>query len=371
LKALLLGSTGVLGRRVAAELIRSAEVETLLLGGRDPSALTALGRMFGSGDKIQTVLWDAGNGLELPAGTGSLDVVVSCAGPAYVTEVVAARAAVSGGVHYVSLNDEHRPASRVLELHDAAVAAGTTVISGCGLSPGLTDVLAASAATDMDEIEEIEVSVAVSSADDGGPASALHMMASLSGPASFVSEGRYLEGPAGGSPRLVYFPEPVGWVETFRLGHPEVVTLRRVFPDVASLGFRSGLTERAVMDALRAVTRGGLASTDRSRRAWRALTGPVRPLLEKLPPRGAPWTSARVDVWGSRRGHKLQASLAVVDHLANLASVTLAFAALEIGSGRCGKPGVRSAAEVFEPQALLAALDGRGIRAARLEPAVV
>jgi hypothetical protein len=130
-----------------------------------------------------------------------------------------------------------------------------------------------------------------------------------------------------------------------------------------------GLTERAVMDTLRASLATGLLTTDRKRRAWLRMSEPMRPFVEALPPRGAAWTAARVDVRGSKDGRTLTISYGVVDHLANLGSIPLARAAVELAGRKGG--GVLAPEQVFEPKPFLNALVQRGIRLARLEPHLV
>jgi hypothetical protein len=61
-------------------------------------------------------------------------------------------------------------------------------------------------------------------------------------------------------------------------------------------------------------------------------------------------------------------SLGVADHLSNLAATTIARAAVHLGSGRFGAPGVHPLDEVLEPRTFLRELAARGVRPARLEP---
>lgn len=370
MRVLLLGATGVTGRRAAAELLRSSEVDEVVLSGRHERSLGALAELFG-GDRVGIAVCDVADETTLQAHARAADVVVSCAGPGYLTEAPSIRACIAAGSSYLSLNDDQFEAAFAAELGDAAQKARATIVPGAGVSPGLSDLLAASAVSDLDNTQEIEISLAVSSSDDSGEASALHLLAALSRPAHHLSEGRHLEDTSGKVARLVYFPEPVGWVETFRIGHPQVLTLHRAFPNVASLGFRLGVTERAVMDVLRASARSGMAGSDTRRRMLLSVASPLRGVLEKLPPRSGSWTALRVDVWGSKDGRKAEISLGMVDHLVNLACLPLILAALEVGAGRAVRPGVRSLAEVVPVDAFFTALDRRGIRAARLEPVAV
>lgn len=366
MRVLVLGAAGVMGRRVASELARDPNVDSLVVSARRDEAAQELGKILGgSSGKVSAITLEITEAPALIRAARDADVVVSCAGPFYLYEIDCVRAAIDAGTHYVSLCDDHVVTDRVLALNASARDAGVTVVSGCGFSPGITNLLASMATEELDSVEEIAVSIAGSSADPSGPATALHFVAMMAADAPEISDHAADLAAAGTSPKLVYFPEPVGWVETFRCGHPEVVTLPKVHSDLRALRFRIGLTERAAMDVARASLAAGLLATERNRRAWVRFSKPLRPFLESLPPRGAPWTGARVDVRGMLRGRSHTVSLAVVDRLANLATIPLAKAATEIVKTK--GLGVKSPEEAFEPRAFLKALVGRGIRIARLE----
>jgi hypothetical protein len=186
-----------------------------------------------------------------------------------------------------------------------------------------------------------------------------------------LSEGRLEVNPAGSAPHLVFFPDPVGWVETFPCAHPEVFTLRRTHPALQSLEWRFGLVEKPAMDALRGAAALGLGRSDGRRRGWLRLSASVRPLLERFSSGRGGWSAARVDVWGTRDGRAVETSLAVVDQMSNLVAGPLAHVALELATKRVDTPGVRAPEEALDPGAVLGHLARRGVRIARLQPAVV
>jgi saccharopine dehydrogenase-like NADP-dependent oxidoreductase len=372
LKVLVIGATGNVGGRVAVELFRSGEVERLRLSSRDRDEAASLAARFATNARTSVVAdqIDVAE-TKLSDRLRDEDVVVNCAGPGYELEEHAVRAAIDAGVDYVSLCDDHTGTDAAL-LHDRAASdAGVTVVSGCGLSPGITSYLAAAAIEELDASTEVQIAVAASSADSDGYASAQHLIFSLSQDAPFLSDGALASDKGGTLPRRIYFPEPVGWVETFICGHPEVSTIPRSRPDLGTIQFRIGLTERIVMDLIRASRASGLLRTEAMRKAWLAATWPTRSVIERVPPRGATWTAARVDVNGTRNGTASIVSLGVVDHLVNLASLSIKEAALTLGRGDARAKGVRGPEEAFDPASMLKRLSQRGIRAARLEPELV
>ncbi len=366
MNVLVAGATGRMGGRVAAELARAPWVQRLRLTGRDEHRLAQLARVLGGREPAPEAV--PGDVHEIAvAATRGVDLVVSCAGPAASTEEPLARASVDAGASYVSLNDDLTAAERVWALDGAAVAAGVTVVPGCGLSPGITDLLLDRAATELGTLDEVAVTVALSAADIASPAAARRALGALSGTATYLSGGRRVTDRAGGSPHLAYLPEPVGWVETVKVAHPGIVALRRTHPEVSEATFRLGLTERAAMDALRAAAAVRVDRAPALRRLWTIAGGPARALLERLPGRAGGWSAARVDVWGHNDGRARQVTLGIVDRLSNLATVTLVACARRIAAGGI-RPGVLGIVEAFAADELLGELDGRGIRAARLEP---
>lgn len=368
---LLLGATGVAGRKTAAELLRQPAVDALWLCGRKQEELDDLAAAFGNPDRLRPRAFD----LSEASLHGNLfrdaDVVVSCAGPGYATEEPAARAAVEGGAAYISLCDDAAGLEGVRPLNDRAVAAGVPVISGCGLSPGITNLLIAHGETLLDAVDSIDISLARSSVESHGEATTHHLLYELAHEAPVVKDHRQVGEPSGSAPRLIFFPEPIGWVETFRIGHPEVLTLPQTYPDVAAVQFRVGLAERITMDTARAFGATPLARNETARSIFVAATKPLRPLIDRLPPRGPAWSGARVDLHGRKDSAPKTVSLAVVDRLLNFTSATLTLATLRLGEGAVRATGVVPVEAAFDPQSFLRDLSRRGIAVAELEPSPV
>lgn len=367
MRALVVGAYGFQGRRTVAELARAATTETLVLAGRHAGRLQQLATRLGNVDfRIRVV--DAGDEHQITAACDGVDVVVSCAGPAHTTERACIEAAIGVGVPCVTLADDLATAEAIARLRPSAEASGTTIVSGCGLSPGLTNMLAVYAAAELDEVEEIEIATAYSLRDYLGPASVISLIRTFSVDASYVSEWMELSGRAGDLPELAYLPDPVAWVETFTCSHPEVRSLRRRYPGIRNLHYRFGLTERAGMDAIRGAAALRLAKTDSARRAWGRLVRAVQPVLAAMPPRSAGWTGARVDVRGHSGGRRSTISLGVADHLANLTSSSLVYGAIELTTGRIQQPGIWAPEEIFSASSFLEFLYSHGMRVARLTP---
>ena len=371
MRALILGATGAIGRTVAAELARSTEVERLWLAGRNEARLAwLLDVLSGDASRISAHAFDLRDDTLRGRRLSELspDLVISCVGPAGQLELPCARAAVGAGASWLSSANDYEAAEAIFGLDAEAVAAGVTVVSGCGLSPGLTNLLVALAAQELDQVEEIEIATARSARDPAGQAALAQLLVGLSGPAPSIADGRRTTEPSPKASHLVYFPEPVGWVETFAGASPEITTLLSRWPDLRLLRWRVGLVEKPAMDALRLLAGGPWAAL---LTAWGPVGGrALQQALGAWPSAGPAWSAARIDVRGRAGAHPRSISLGVVDHLVNLTALPLVAAATELSDARTG-PGVRAPEQAFEPKSLLARIGRRGVRIARLEPYLV
>ena len=363
MKVLLLGATGAVGRRVAGELSRAEAVTHLVVSARDATTLERVARHLGGADRgVFHLKLDLARANALAEAAPGFDVIASCAGPTHLFEEANVAAAIGAGTSYVSLCDDALAVQRILAFYDRAVETGATVVTGCGLSPGLTNFMCRMAASELDEVQSLGIQVARSTADAAGPASLRSFMRTVAGgpPATGTASSS-----GSAAPRPSFFPDPVGWVETFGFEHPERATLHRSFPGLRSVEFRAGLAETANMDMVRAIV--GLGRDDGSSRGSAFAQGLLRRLLQRMPARSAPWTAARVDVEGLHEGKPLAITYGVVDHLINVAALPLVQATLALGSGETAAPGVHASDEVFGAKPFLRSLSRRGLRIARLE----
>lgn len=357
MKVLLLGATGAMGRRVATELIRMGNLTHLTVAARNGDALDRVAGLLRGSVDVRTDDFDLTAG-DAASHLEGHDLVLSAAGPGYALEETSVEAAIAAGVDYISLNDDLAPARAAVHLHEAALDKGITIVSGCGMAPGISNLLVALAAQQLDEVHEVEIAVGASSADAGGLGTDLHFVA-------LFGAGDFRTSKEARSPHPVYFPDPVGWVETFGCDHPEELAVRAEYSSLQGFRFRVGLVEKAVMDTVRAGAAAGLGSSERKRRALLGAARPLRPLLQAMSPGSAPWTALRVDVRGTRGARSATISYAVVDRLANLASIPLVrCSSLLAGRGL----GVTSPERLAEPDIILAGIAARGVRFGELEP---
>jgi saccharopine dehydrogenase (NAD+, L-lysine-forming) len=232
-RALVLGS-GEMGEEAIQDLYRSGKFGEIVVATRSPAkAKAVLARQRGGAAKTSALALDLRQPGDLAGLMAGFDVVVNCAGPNYKYETLVARAAVKAGVSLVDINDDYLTTFEMYDLDESARGAGITIIMGLGASPGVNNVLVRAAANQLDEVEEIHTAWVMSGSDPGGPALSYHLLYSLSHTALTFRDGRLVEVQSfvDGKERID-FPEPVGALDVFHIGHPEPITLSRSFPGV-------------------------------------------------------------------------------------------------------------------------------------------
>ncbi len=152
LKIAVLGA-GLMGPALAMDCLESPEVEEVLLVDIDEERLRRVAGRLGSPPKLKTLVQDVRERRGLVEALRGYDVV----GIALLRwlNVDAVWAAVEAGVHAVDLASA--PEKDWGEINASALRAGVTVIPGCGVEPGLVDVLAAYAMDMLDSVESVRI----------------------------------------------------------------------------------------------------------------------------------------------------------------------------------------------------------------------
>jgi len=324
--ALLVG-IGAVGERAARQLVETEGVEKLLLADRDRKRAQRLTSSLG--ERAESIGFAPGD--PLPAG---IDVVACALGAGVDLAVV--EGAIAAGVPCASVDDDHEALDALLALRGAA-AAGVTVAVGCGLAPGLVDVLARHAADGLDAAEEIRVA----RSGWAGPASVATVRRERHGTPSEWDGGAWRTVRQAGD-ELVWFPDPIGGRDcTVITGGAALLV--RAFPDTGRISVRRGEPE--------------------SHRPFRRRFGD-----------DGEWGAARAEVWGRRGATRDVIVYGVVERTAVAAGTVLAVTAARLagcGGERIDRPGVHGLASLVAPVPFLAELARRGVRTAVFEGAPI
>jgi hypothetical protein len=177
----------------------------------------------------------------LLSATKGAALVVLGAGPYTRTSHPVMEACLEAKVPYLDFDDDVESTQAALDMSDRAKKAGVAFFIGCGASPGMNNVLAVDAASDLDTVTSIDLFWLVGNEKSGaGRAVMEHLMHIASGPCLTWINGKptitesYLEtkyAPMIGSSEIMLH-------ET---AHPEPVTLPRLYPNADSIRCYGGL----------------------------------------------------------------------------------------------------------------------------------
>lgn len=356
-KIVVLGGAGDMGSRTVRDLARRPEVDELVIADLNIDAAEKLAKELG----VKAIRVDANRPETLVAAMKGMDVAASAIGPFYRYERIVVEAALEARVNYVSICDDFDAVSSILPLDERAKELGLSVLTGMGWTPGLSNVLARKGADNLDEVGEINIYWAGSSADSTGFAVVLHTIHIFTGRVVSFMDGKEVLVQAGSGKERVEFLEPIGRVNMYHLGHPEPVTLPKYIPGVRTVTLKGGLTEDFLNTLAIVIARLGLTNSGKKKQLVGKVVKALLPVLEKIGKPSVPMSGIRVDVLGSVNGEKQHLVYQAVDHMNNLTGVPLAIGALLLGSGEIGRKGVFAPEAVINPDHFIEALAERGI----------
>ena len=324
MSTVLVAGLGQVGVRAARQLLDTPGIERVLVAARDLSDAREAARSLHDGaEPMRLVPGDA-----FPEG---IDAVASALpGDA---DLRAAHAALRAGIPFASSGDRDDTVRALLALDADARDAGVRLVAGCGLAPGLSDVLARHATDLFDAVDEIQVA----RFGVAGPASASAARRARSEPPSEWRGGSARIDKRRG-PQLVWFPEPVGARECGVVA-AGVELLVRAHPGVDRITARLG-------------------------------EPPPRRVLPGRRDPGLAWGSVRVELWGNQGGARTSVVYGVIERTAVAAGTVLGVTTAWLASAAAvadAAPGAHGLGTVVKPVPFLAELARRGVKAATFE----
>ncbi|MEX1008969.1 MAG: hypothetical protein WD271_14140 [Acidimicrobiia bacterium] len=322
-----LGETGV---RAARQLLDTPGIDRVVVAARTEARARAVADALHDGADA----WVLSDEAVFPP---SIEAIASAV-PAGA-DAALARAAVERGVPFASVADHDAALTALLALDEPARARGTLVVAGCGLAPGLADVLVRHAAGVLDSVDEVHVA----RFGIGGPACAGLARRTQREP-SVEWRDRPVEIGRHRSAELIWFPDPVGAREC-ELVATGVELLAAASPGVARVTVRLGV-----------------------------------PVVRRFTPPGrrdpaAGFGAVRAEVWGWRGRERATVVYGVIERTAvaagtvlGVATAWLAGALPDVGEAVPGAFGLGTA---VKPAPFLAELARRGVKAAVFEGVAV
>jgi len=168
---------------------------------------------------------------------GDADVVLNTVGPFFRFGVPVLRAAIEARCDYIDICDDWEPTLEMFELDASAREAGVVAVIGVGASPGVSNMLAVEAARELDEVHALFTGWDLDSASPehhGSEPSAatVHGIQQLTGTIRTLRDRRFVD--RAPIQRFDIDYPGLGRYPVWSIGHPEAVTLPRVYPSLSS-----------------------------------------------------------------------------------------------------------------------------------------
>jgi saccharopine dehydrogenase-like NADP-dependent oxidoreductase len=223
-----------MGSAAVADLVERTDHE-VTVGDLRPEAAALLLRRSGAPERVLRV--DVEDPQSLRAALAGAEVVLNAT---YMRHnVLVTDAAIAAGVHLVDLGSYYPETLQQLERHDRAVQAGCRIIPGCGVAPGLTNVLAKLGAEALDRVDAIGLYSYITHPLWTSPGIVVTRFDASVGTSLAFEDGRLIEHRSFSGQERIAFPEPYGEQEVHFVPHPEPVTLPR-YLQVPNVVFKVG-----------------------------------------------------------------------------------------------------------------------------------
>jgi len=355
MKIVVLGGLGDMGQGVVDDLVSRTDADVVIGDYRVEAAMTYAAQL---GDRVTGSFVDANDPASLSAVLQGADAAVGAIGPFYRYAALMAAAAVKAGVNYVDICDDYGPIKELFALDAAAKAAGVTVITGLGWTPGITNLMCRQGASRLDAVDEIKVSWAGGAEDSKGLAVVMHVFYAVTGDVPTFRDGQWVDVAAGSDREVVDFGGALGRVRVFHCGHPEPLTVPR-YVQVRTVSLKGALTPEWNNGLAELFVKLGLTSTPQRIEAVSRLIHKVEHILGAG---GVPYSGARVDVIGRKDGRPRTVTYRTVDKMKRLTGIPAAIGAWMLAQGQVQAKGVYAPEGCIEPTSFFAELAKREIR---------
>ena len=359
MKALLLGC-GEMGQEALKDLYEFGGFDEILVGTRSGvRAGKIVAQLQGQPTQCKVIpidVRDINSVVDLMKGC---TVSINCTGPNYENEIPIAQAAITAKVPLVDINDEFEITLKMLDFNEKAREAGVLIILGLGGCPGIDNILVSAAAKQLDHVEEIHTAWVMSGADPGGLALSYHLLYSLSGKAltfngsSFSEVRSFIDGK-----ERIEFPQPIGAVDVYHIGHPEPITLSRTFPDATYVDNKATFVPSSVNDLIVQLgklvrdAKENILVNGHSIKTMDFAASYLHHHCKKLT--GVPMEAAlRIEVRGSKNGKKRAVNFSSAGRLGRATGVPASIGAIMIAQKRIAMTGVFPPEACIEPNDFL------------------
>lgn len=356
MRIIILGAAGRTGRAVRASLLPLSGIEAVILADREAEALNRMASLPAP-FHVSTRFLDAADARSLHERVAEADVVIGCLGPAYRCEENVVDAVLETGRDYLSLCDDTRAYMAALSRQEEARRKGARIYLACGVTPGISGLLARRACALLDRVRSVRFYWAPWELFSMGDAAVAQMARSFTGKTAVLQARREERVRAGGWAEVVEFPPPAGRRLLHYLDHPEPLAVPRFAPEVEDSCFKAGLGNGR--DELMLHTLAWLKEEGYRDLCWYALR--VAAARGRRGNGPCPF-SLRITVEGVRRGGPWRVSLGLNGDYYLMSGVAVAEVVRRMSEGGMPGPGVHTLDECLDDRVFLERLRRAGAR---------
>jgi saccharopine dehydrogenase (NAD+, L-lysine-forming) len=265
-KVVVLGGGGGIGSVAAAALAVTADAGEVVVADLRRDDAAAVARDIGD-DRFRAAEVDVTDAGALASLVADAAVVVNCVGPFYRFGPPTLAAVIETGVTYVDVCDDLDATRAMLELDEAARAAGVTALVGMGNSPGLANLFVKLCDEwFLDEVHGADIMHIHGGEPDEGPAVLKHRIHAMTDDVPLFVDGDFLDVRMledSGAP-FIHDEDfaDVGTYPVFPYPHPETITLPTVFPSIRRATNLGVVYPLSYFEMTQALVRAGMASEE-------------------------------------------------------------------------------------------------------------
>ena len=208
MRILVLGGAGAMGMVTVRDLAESNQVSEVIIGDMNLEKARKIAEWAG-GEKITVRKIDISSLEDLKQNMRDADAVANAA--PYHLNLTVTKAAIETGKNLTDLGGVYYMTLKQLELNNEAEKAGVSIILGCGLAPGIADVLAKYGADKMEKVDEVHIWYGDKSLEPAKYKWSFRTVLEeyTRGPVIY-EDGKYKSLPPFSGKSVVKFPSPVG-----------------------------------------------------------------------------------------------------------------------------------------------------------------
>jgi len=368
MKVLVLGGAGAMGMVTARDLAESSAVSKVIIGDLDIKKVEHVAKWIGSEKVSVRRVSDKASLLKAMKEANA----VANATP-YHLNLEMTKTAIEAKKDLTDLGGVYHMTLKQLELNEDAKKAGVTVVLGCGLAPGIADVLAKYGADKLDRVEDVHIRYGeVNFAPVKYKWTFRTVLEEYTSGPVIYEKGKFKQLPPFSGKHIVKFPDPIGERPCCYALYSGITTLPRTINKGVKIVDCAMTYTEDDEQRIKVLTEMDLTKTEP------IIVGGIKVsprefLLRVAPP---PDVNAKdvagilVEVTGEKEGEPMKCTYSLVyqynekygvSALAYLTSVPLSIISQMLAKGEIKQKGVLPPETAIKPTSLIAELSKRGI----------